>query len=745
MARVRSTARVTRDREEAEAIDTAPISEVMRQSGLVVTEGAIEKGAPAAEAEQDVDEEIGDEEEEDYSILISSKPGHLDFEKSIVSKADMPIMIKLGYFREAEKKLIRFAGEETTPTPKDDEVVVFKSFFRAGLRFSLNEMIGEVLDNYEIYLHQLTPNVIVKLNIFIWALRSQGMDPNAEAFCRVHELHYQTKAREDGLYENFGCYNIAYHKDMKALVLSYRTKWPTGWKSEWFYIKADEKKREKLKTLVMSSLSLSFGMTRPLCNMKPGLPCQLAIAEFRVVAEHISTRDLVQEYLVNRVSLTLSEWSMPKLKGSKKKGELVRLPYRIKFEKQFKEPCQEWLEMIETMYNEILGNYTKKEDQLMTAAFGIRPKRRLNRVMDALNFEYLDYERLNKGAEGPKRKRIISVMSRQAARMVKEDEKALKKRKSSPEPKMATSKKRKTATLEPKMAEIEEEAPSTPSATEVEEILKAMTESLPIKLLSPLGPHLTKLLQKKDETSATKTAVGPKKRRIVTVTQAIEETPPPASVSKMTSAAEATNLESTLSDIDKVLLDLAAKEAVAATEGVLAAKETDVVIEEAMAVVPGKGKEIAEDTSEDQGFCFQNLIGQELSKAEKELHEYAISYGYQPGAMLFGVIDEEALGCIRDRTRAKIISTLSKSVGFSKLEADISSYRRQHIIGSLFYSNFKLKFFPQLFIVFYEAKISDDGYFVQSMLLSKALRMQQDIEDKKNEIIIEGLEKKIKD
>jgi hypothetical protein len=210
------------------------------------------------------------------------------------------------------------------------------------------------------------------------------MDPNAEAFCRVHELHYQTKAREDGLHENFGCYNFAYRKDTKAPVLSYRTKWSTGWKSEWFYIKANEKKREKLKTLVMSPLSLSFGMTRPLCNMKPGLPCQLAIAEFRVVAKHISTKDLVQEYLANRVSPTLSGWSMPKLKGTKKTGELVRLPYRFKFEKQFKEPCQEWLEMIETMCNEILGNYTKKEDQLMTAAFGTRPKRRLNWVMDAL-------------------------------------------------------------------------------------------------------------------------------------------------------------------------------------------------------------------------------------------------------------------------------------------------------------------------------------------------------------------------
>jgi hypothetical protein len=431
------------------------------------------------------------------------------------------------------------------------------------------------------------------------------MDPNAEAFCRVHELHYRTKAREDGLHENFGCYNFAYRKDMKAPVLSYRTKWPTGLKSEWFYFKADEKKREKLIQMVMCPMTLSFELTRPLCRMTSGSPCQQVVAEFRVVAEQISTRDLVQEYLANHTSPTLSEFSMPKLKGTKKALELVRLPYRFKFEKRFKEPCQEWLEMIETVCNEVLGNYTKKEDQLMTAAFGTRPKRRLNRVMDALNFEYPDYERLNKCAEGAKRKRVVSVLSRQAARMVKEDEKTMKKKKSSPEPKVATSKKRKTATPEPKMAEIEEESPSTPSAAEVEEILKVMTESLPIKLLSPLGSHLTKLLQKKDEPSAAKKAVGPKKRRIVTVMQAIEEKLLPASTSKMTPAGEATNLDSTLSAIDKVLLDMAAEETAAATE-------------EALAAVPEKGREITEAALEERGFSFQNLVDQELSKAKKE-------------------------------------------------------------------------------------------------------------------------------
>jgi hypothetical protein len=228
MARVRSTARVTRDGEEAEATETAPISEVMKQSGLVVTEGTVDEDVHTAEAEETNIEEENADEEEDYNTLVPSKPSHLDFEKSIVSEADVPMMMKLGYFGETEKKLLRFAGEETIPEPKDDEVVVFKSFFKAGLWFPLHEMIGEVLNNYEIYLHQLTPNAIVRLNIFIWALRSQGMDPNVEAFCRVHELHYQTKAKDDGLHENFGCYNFAYRKDMKAPVLSYRTKWPTG-------------------------------------------------------------------------------------------------------------------------------------------------------------------------------------------------------------------------------------------------------------------------------------------------------------------------------------------------------------------------------------------------------------------------------------------------------------------------------------------------------------------------------------
>jgi hypothetical protein len=149
---------------------------------------------------------------------------------------------------------------------------------------------------------------------------------------------------------------------------------------------------------------------------------------------------------------------------------------------------------------------------------------------------------------------------------------------------------------------------------------------------------------------------------------------------EVAATTEAANLESTLSGIDIILLGMAAEETAAAAE-------------KAMATVPGKEKKIVDAALEEMDFDLWNLVGQELSEAEKkELQEYGISCGYQPGAMLFGGIDEGALGCIRDRVGAKIIGTLSKSVGFPKLEADISGYRRQHIVGSLFYSNFKVKF-----------------------------------------------------
>jgi hypothetical protein len=189
----------------------------------------------------------------------------------------------------------------------------------------------------------------------------------------------------------------------------------------------------------------------------------------------------------------------------------------------------------------------------------------------------------------------------------------------------------------------------------------------------------------------------------------IHQTPPPATVSKVafvetaeakgaaaeatrvetpeaeTGAAEATraktgatedlNLEDTLEVIDNILLKMAEEEAAVVT----ASTTTE------------KGKKQVEETLEEKDFNFQDLLGQELTDAEKEeLKKYAISCGYKPGATLFGGVNEGKLRCLRNRSEAKIVRTLSKNIGLPKLEADLCRYQRHHIAGSLLYANFKV-------------------------------------------------------
>ena len=61
--------------------------------------------------------------------------------------------------------------------------------------------------------------------------------------------------------------------------------------------------------------------------------------------------------------------------------------------------------------------------------------------------------------KGKKRNRIVSVVGRQAARMVKEDEEILKRKKLSLEPMAVAPKKRKTVAPKQKVTDIEEETP----------------------------------------------------------------------------------------------------------------------------------------------------------------------------------------------------------------------------------------------------------------------------------------------
>jgi hypothetical protein len=102
-------------------------------------------------------------------------------------------------------------------------------------------------------------------------------------------------------------------------------------------------------------------------------------------------------------------------------------------------------------------------------------------------------------------------------------------------------------------------------------------------------------------------------------------------------------------------------------------------------------RQIKAFSKREKSFDIKHLGGIDLrAEGLSELREFAIAGGYEFDSILFGGMDEEVLGCLPDRAGAKIVNTLTKSIGFPKLENKFSNYRKQHIIGSLVYTNFKV-------------------------------------------------------
>jgi hypothetical protein len=106
------------------------------------------------------DSESGNEGAEDWPW----QPSHTIFGKSTIKQSQIDAL-KGRYFRDIS--IARAGGDSSAPVPKADEVVVYRSFMKAGLRFPLKFFLVEVLTTFEIYLHQITPKAIIRMGIFI--------------------------------------------------------------------------------------------------------------------------------------------------------------------------------------------------------------------------------------------------------------------------------------------------------------------------------------------------------------------------------------------------------------------------------------------------------------------------------------------------------------------------------------------------------------------------------------------------
>ena len=112
------------------------------------------------------DVESGREDSEDQPWRLS----HTVFGKSTIKQSHL-VNMRGRYFR--DMSIVRADnGEKTCPTPEENEVVIFRSFFKAGLRFPLSNFVVEVLKIHQVYLHQITPEAIIRMRIFVWAVRS---------------------------------------------------------------------------------------------------------------------------------------------------------------------------------------------------------------------------------------------------------------------------------------------------------------------------------------------------------------------------------------------------------------------------------------------------------------------------------------------------------------------------------------------------------------------------------------------
>jgi hypothetical protein len=192
----------------------------------------------------DYDVESGDEDSEDRPW----RPSHTIFGKSTIKQSQIDAM-KGRYFRDLS--IVRDGGDNTAPAPEENEVVVYRSFMKAGLRFPLSKFVVEVLKIFQIFLHQITPEAIIRMGLFVWAVRSQGLEPSAKCFCNMHELLYETKAtRKEQYHNNFGCYGFSARSNASYPVPTFRKRWPGSWMEEWFYVKNNLIEREDIKGII---------------------------------------------------------------------------------------------------------------------------------------------------------------------------------------------------------------------------------------------------------------------------------------------------------------------------------------------------------------------------------------------------------------------------------------------------------------------------------------------------------------
>jgi hypothetical protein len=610
------------------------------------------------------------------------------------------------YFR--DMSIVRVDADRAVPAPEENEVVIFRSFFKAGLRFPLSRFVVEVLKIYQIYLHQITPEAVIRMGIFVWAVRSQGLEPSAKCFCSMHELSYETKLWGKKQYHNnFGCYSFVAHSGASYPVPAFRKRWPGAWMEEWFYVKNDLKARKDIKEIIMRPTWSRFGLRKPKVEVdEAAKACRRA---FSIVCSFIGTRDLLQQHIAYRIWPLIDSWEMPKENiTNPSEGSLVRLKYTFRFGDQFIEPDDDWLKCVENTSDELLGTYSKSEDNALSATFRSRKKKRLNRVFDAIGFVYSDYRYPPRGQKrkGAASRKVVTSAAPSEPASKSKKLKVLTHRPCYIEPAVVPEFGGKTSSAaDPKelIAPTQQaEEPATMLKAPLAEQAEAKFGKDKAKKPETKGIKMLEVLSPSAKVSTPKTQKGlaatPKRRRMASVLDVLETVK--ASSSTPRKIAKATEMQSEVKT--KLTETEAALSQVSAEAGPLepAKKRSSDVEEKATEeeaieqTLPEKSAApIPETSSEDLGYVIRHASGKRLS--EEEIFEdkhYARELKYPKGALVFNGISEDVfLYCLPDNKELFVCREMARSMGFPKLETGLCAMTKEDLADSLAYNSLKVQ------------------------------------------------------
>jgi hypothetical protein len=372
-------------------------------------------------------------------------------------------------------------------------------------------------------------------------------------------------------------------------------------------------------------------------------------------------------------------------------GGLVRLKYTFKFREKFDEPDDDWLKCIEATSDELLRAYSKAEDDALSAAFGGRSKKILNRVFDAIGFVYPDY---HYPLRGQKKKRKTAALAI-AAELKGKNMKVLTHRPRYIEPAVVPKFGAGTSSA----VEAKQAAPIVQSAKEPTIVPKVPTvgpaeakddkaeephvEKV-IKVSEILSPPTEAKLSKVQKTSAT----TPKRRRMASVLDAVLETTKALSPASTKKIAEATKAK-----VEAEAGPSVPSETKAVTPEYEADQQTsDVVMAERQDIAERAKSPAPEAAVEDSNYIYHHASGKKLSEEEVlEARHYARKLKYLKGFLVFNdTNDDDFSYSLPDNKEIFVCREMAKSMGFSKLEEGLSVLSKDELADSLAYNSIKV-------------------------------------------------------